>query len=256
MLHLLKRHPWPVSARFDWSLALVFAVPQEVAWQLMPPGLEPDLWEGLGFVAAAFVQTRRLRPSWAPAWLAQDFFLAGYRVFARARLPDGRHVRGLRILGSDTDSLRMAMLGRWLTHYGYRRRDVRTKQRENRLELQVLDRGRPTVDLEVDLTAATLPPSCSPFPDLRTARRFAGPMPFTFSHEAETGSLVVVEGARQHWEPRAVNATVKQLDFFARLPFAKDGLPRLANAFWVQDVTYWWKPGVLVPVHYSQRSAA
>jgi hypothetical protein len=256
MLHLLKRHPWSISARFDWSLALVFAVPHEVARQLMPPGLEPDLWEGWGFVAAAFVQTRKLRPSWAPNWLAQDFFLAGYRVFARARLPDGRHVRGLHILGSDTDSLRMAVLGRWLTHYGYRRRGIRAEQNEHILELQVLHQGRPTVDVAVDLTTATMPPQSSPFPDLRIARRFAGPMPFTFSHEPETGSLIVVEGSRQHWEPRAVNVTVKQLDFFAGPPFAKEGLPMLANAFWVQDVTYSWKPGMLVPVHYTQSTAA
>lgn len=256
MLHLLKRHPWSISARFDWSLALVFAVPQEIAWQLMPPGLEPDLWEGWGFVATAFVQTRGLRPSWAPPWLARDFFLAGYRVFARARLPDGRRVRGLCILGSDTDSLRMTMLGRWLTHYGYRYRQIHTKRADQSLALQVLHQGRPTVNIEVDLSRVTMPPQGSPFPDLRVARRFAGPMPFTFSHEPETGSLIVVEGARQHWEPRPVNAVVKQLDFFTGPPFTQEGLPVLANAFWVQDVAYSWKPGILVPIHYLQYAAA
>lgn len=251
MLHLLRRHPWPVIAHFDWSLALVFAIPREVAWQLMPPGLEPDLWGDWGFVAAAFVQTRRLRPGWAPPWLAQDFFLAGYRVFARARLPDGRSVRGLRILGSDTDSLRMTVLGGLLTHYGYRKTQVGVRHEGATLALQVSHRGQLVVDLEADLNAATAPPPGSPFPDLRTARRFAGPMPFTFSSEEETDSIVVVEGARQHWEPKPVSVKLRRLDFFARPPFATEGLPVLANAFWVHDVAYSWKRGVLVPAHLN-----
>ncbi len=256
MLHLLKRHPWPVTAHFDWSLALVFAVPQEVAWGLMPPGLEPDLWGDWGFVAAALVQTRRLLPAWAPGWMAQDFFLAGYRVFARARLPDGRRVRGLRILGSDTDSLRMMVMGSLLTHYGYRKTRVKLRREGESLAVQVSHRGRTTVDLEADLTPAEAPPEGSPFPNLRIARQFAGPMPFTFSHEPETGSLVVVEGARQHWEPRPVNVKIGCLDFFARPPFADQGLPVLANAFWVQDVAYSWKRGVLVPSHFNPPAIA
>ena len=256
MLYLLKRHPWPVSAYFDWSLALVFAVPAEVAWQLLPPGLIPDLYGEWGFVAAAFVQTRRLNPAWAPQCLAQDFFLAGYRVFARARLADGRHVRGLRILGSDTDSLRMTLLGGLLTHYGYRKVQVTVQQDGQGLALRVTHRGRPSVDLETDLTTASAPPAGSPFPDLRTARRFAGPMPFTFSHEPETDSIVVVEGTRQHWEPRPVNVNVRSLEFFARPPFASQGLPVLANAFWVQEVAYSWKRGVLVPAHLNHPAEA
>jgi hypothetical protein len=256
MLHLLKRHPWAVTAHFYWSLVLVFAVPQEVAWRLMPPGREPDLFEGWGFVAAAFVQTRQLRPAWAPGWLAQDFFLAGYRVFARARLPDGRRVRGLRILGSDTDSLRMTLLGNLMTHYGYRKTRVRVWHEAQALALKVSYRGHDTVDLQADLNPATAPPAGSPFPDLRTARRFAGPMPFTFSHEPETDSIVVVEGARQHWLPQPVSVTVHSLDFFARPPFACEGLPVLANAFWVQDVAYSWKKGVIVPAHLNQGRVA
>ena len=81
-------------------------------------------------------------------------------------------------------------------------------------------------------------------------------MPFTFSHEQETDSIVVVEGARQHWEPRPVSVVVRRLDFFARPPFACGGLPVLANAFWVQDVAYSWKKGVLMPAHLNHLAPA
>jgi uncharacterized protein YqjF (DUF2071 family) len=119
MLHQLKRHPWTIAAHFDWSLALVFAVEPNSAAGLLPPGLEPELYDDNAFVAAAMVQTRRLRPTWAPPFLGNDFLLAGYRVFVRCRQPDGRRWRGLYILGSETDSWRMTWLGRALTHYGH-----------------------------------------------------------------------------------------------------------------------------------------
>lgn len=258
MLHLLKRHPWSITARFDWSLALVYSVPWEVVAGLLPPGLSPDLHEDQAFVAAAFVQTRNLRPIWAPSCLSQDFFLAGWRAFVRARLPDGRTVRGLYILASDTDSRFMAASGRLLTHYDYRKVAVESLRQRDQLALTIRDcEGGLLVDLSAQLEPATAPPVTSIFRDLRVARRFAGPMPFTFSYEEQTDSLIVVEGARQHWEPRPVDVHVRCLDRFQRPPFViHEELPPLANAFWVEDVVYFWKRGRRIPAHLSISSVS
>ena len=60
-----------------------------------------------------------LRPTFCPAAMGQDFFLTGYRIFARYRTAAGRTLRGLRILRSDTNRELMATI-RWgnrLTHY-------------------------------------------------------------------------------------------------------------------------------------------
>lgn len=253
MMHLLKRHPWAVTAHFDWVLALVFAVPKETAQALMLPGLEADLYGDTGFVAAAFVQTRKLRPSWLPPFMAQDFFLAGMRVFARGRLPDGRNVRGLRILGSATDSWRMKIADSLLSHYQYEKIKITTRRSEPHLEMSAWDsKGALSIKFLADLTPTDHPPPGSPFPDLKAARRFAGPMPFTFTYEEETDSLIVVEGARQSWVPRPVQVEIETLRFFTGPPFAAPGcLPRLANAFYIEKVDYHWKPGVLVPAHLS-----
>ena len=253
MLHRLKRHPWAVNAHFDWSLALVFAIPAATARGLLGPGLEPDLYGESGFVAAAFVQTRRLLPVGMPRFLAQDFFLAGMRVFARARLPDGRTVRGLRILGSATDSWRMKIADDLISHYHYQKVTALVTRTSESLGITVRDRaGKVTARLDVDLRKAEKPPPGSPFPDLRTARRFAGPMPYTFTHEPETQSLILVEGVREHWEPRPVTVDPGCLDFFTGPPFAAAGqLPQLANAFFVEHVDYHWKRGVLVPIQPS-----
>jgi hypothetical protein len=247
VLYRLKRHPWTISAHFEWSLALVFAVPREVTKPLLLPGLEPDCYGQWAFVAAAFVKTRKLRPEWAPSWLGRDFFLAGYRVFVRGRLSDGRRVRGLQILGSDTDSWTMAAAGSLLTHYRYRRVRVKVERTPDNLHLTVHSTRRA---LEVDVTAALGGtdelPDGSPFPDLRTARQFAGPMPFTFSYEPETGQLLAVEGVRENWVPRAVEVEVRRLSFFENSAFGDGRLPVLANAFCVENVEYQWKPGVLI----------
>src|SRR6267378_2943496 len=103
----IKRHPFPVAAWFERVAAVSFAFPEAVLRPLVPSALEIDAYEGLGFVTVALVWTRRLRPAGFPAFLGQDFFLAGYRVFTRLRGESGRRLRGLNILRSETDQSRM-----------------------------------------------------------------------------------------------------------------------------------------------------
>lgn len=111
MLHLLKRHTFAVIAHFDFALALTFAYPKEILMPVLPPGLQLDEYQGCGFVAIALVQVRRLRPAVLPAILGNDFFLSGYRIFARFRTAQGRRLRGLYILRSDADKHLMVALG-------------------------------------------------------------------------------------------------------------------------------------------------
>src|SRR4051812_14726302 len=101
MLHLLKRHPLPVSAYFRNSLVLTYAFPSAILEPLLPAGLVLDTYQGFGFLAIAMVETECLRPSFLPASLGRGFFLSGYRIFAR--LAGATSQRGLRILRSDTN---------------------------------------------------------------------------------------------------------------------------------------------------------
>jgi hypothetical protein len=90
-----------------------------------------------------------------------------------------------------------------------------------------------------------LPPS-SPFRSDRDARRFAGPLPWTFDHEPTTDSIVMIHGRRSTWRPTPVEVDVKACTFFDHEPFA-DSTPVLANAFHVHDVDYSWDRGVRQP---------
>lgn len=244
MLAALKRHPFPVVAHFRRSVVLTYAFPERVLAPLIPRGLQLDTFEGWGFLAIALVQTEALRPAGLPRWMGRDFFLSGYRIFTRFRGADGRSLRGLRILRSDTDSRIMALSGNLLTHYNYQVAKVDAAQEVDLLRLTTRTPGaQADLDLEVDLTAEVLaPPPGSPFPDLGMARRYAGPLPHTFDAEAGSGDMIIIEGVRTHWEPRPVQVRSVRATYFDQEPF-RGISPVLANAFMVEDVSYRWKRG-------------
>ena len=244
----LKRHPLPVVAHFRHSLVLTYAFPSEVLASLLPPGLLLDTHGGFGFVAIAMVQTHALRPAFLPRCFGQDFFLTGYRIFARYRNRDGRLLRGLRILRSDTDRRLMATFGNLVTHYNYRPALVRVNESDGRLGIHVETEGH-CADLEVSAQIGDVAalPSESPFANWRDARLFAGPLPFTFDYEPETHSLVLIEGVRRNWHPKPIAVEVKNCTFFDHAPFNRTR-PILANAFHVAGIDYRWNRGVVEPL--------
>jgi len=247
MLYRLRRHPIPVSAYFTHSLVLTYAYPVELLEPLLPPGLTVDTYGDYGFLAIAMVQTKRLRPSFLPGAMGIDFFLTGYRIFTRfAAKPS---LRGLRILRSDTNRWLMAAGGNLLTHYGYVHCQVATRETHDGFEVKVKSPGG-DADLNVmaDLTSrpAPLPPG-SPFANLEDARRFAGPLPYTFDYETQTHSIVMIKATRSHWEPQPIAVDVRQASFLEQPPFSAVP-PRLANAFHVENVPYRWERGIVEPV--------
>ena len=247
MVPALKRHPVAIQAFFRHSLVLTYAVPREIVQPFMAPGLAPDCHGPWAFVAAAMVQTERLRPMGLPGWFGQSFFLTGYRVFVRFSAASGKTLRGLKVIRSDTDRRGMQWLGNAFTHYAYRKVDADVEASEERLSIRVRS-GDGTSDLAVTahLDQEGLPEG-SVFADCKEARRFAGPMPFTFDYEPETGSMVVVEGVRTQWNPKLVQVEVSELALLCEPPVC-GCQPILSSAFYLHDVSYRWKPGVVMKV--------
>jgi len=247
MLPLLKRHPLPVTAFFRRSLILTYAFPGELLQPLLPPGLILDSYRGFGFLAIALVQTERLRPSFLPAALGGDFFLSGYRIFAR--LAGSASLRGLRILRSDTDSRWMVAAGNLLTHYRYGLCEASVNVHSGEVEFRIrTPHGEADLDVaaRIGLTPAALPAG-SPFACAKDARRFAGPLPYTFDYEAETHSIVRILGVRSHWNPQPVDVQVTRAAFLQTEPF-RQAAPRLASAFYLSNVPYRWERGIRVPL--------
>lgn len=240
----LRRHPIPIQAHFRYSLVLTFAYPEAILRPMLPPGLTLDQYEGFGFLAIALVRTEGLRPAGWPRWCGRDFFLSGYRIFARFRPQAGGELRGLRILRSDADRWGMVLGGNLMTRYGYRKCTAKESREDGKIRLEISTPGR-EADVRIQAwteTEADSPPPESPFPDLGVARRFAGPLPHTFAYEPGSHSLVIVKGVRRHWDPKAVRVEVEDCSFLDREPFGS--YPRrLANAFWIENIPYRWERG-------------
>jgi hypothetical protein len=239
----LRRHPIAVRAHFRHCLTLTYALPREVLHRLLPPGLELDTYNGHAFLAVALVQTESLRPAGLPASLGQDFFLAGYRIFTRFTPDDGRTLRGLRILRSDADRIPMVAGGNLLTHYNYHRCQARVETSASHIHFSVgTTDGLGSLEVTADLSNGTLPAG-SPFRSMREARRFAGPMPFTFDYERETDAIIAIRATRTNWRPAPVSVDIRRMSFFDQ-PVFSGWTPVLAAAFYVHGIDYRWERGV------------
>lgn len=244
MLDRLKDHPFGVDAMLERTVVLAFAAPVKEVAALLPPFLEPDTFNGAwGFVAMAAVHTKHLRPAGFPSWTGQDFWLIGYRIFVRYVNAKGRRLRGLYILGSETDSRRMAVLGNCFTHYKYSHKPMQASHGANGVALRSQDGSTMLVTGPGGEGVAL--PQGSVFADWSEARRFVGPLPFTFSHVPRRRSVLIVEGARMDWHPRPVEVKEHRCDFIEGLGFSE---LHLSNAFTIDRVPYHWKPGVLEPM--------
>jgi hypothetical protein len=239
MLSFLKNHPFAVEAFFESSLVLTFAVPKEQLKTYIPECLQLDTFnDKWAFIAVAMVQTKDLRPKGFPKFMGNDFFLIGYRVFVRYTNNAGKSLRGLFILKSETDKKKMEFMGNIFTHYNYTTTDILQKEQLNSKEISSINsRFKITIDkMEEEISL----PENSPFKDWKEARRFAGPLPFTFTYSSITKEVLIIEGVRQNWNP----APVKVIDYdFGFLSSLKLENVILANAFIIKNIPYHWKKG-------------
>jgi uncharacterized protein YqjF (DUF2071 family) len=240
MLSFLKNHPFAVEAFFESSLVLTFAIPTEQIQHLIPPCLQLDtLNDKWAFIAVAMVQTKDLRPKGFPKFLGNDFFLIGYRVFVRYENVSGKNLRGLFILKSETNKKKMEFFGNIFTHYNYTTTDIHTTSQNGITEISSHRSGF-NVKIE-DIDNENIPlPADSPFTDWTEARRFAGPLPFTFTYDPVDRKVLIIEGVRENWKPTAV----KVIDYnFSFLTNYKLNDAKLANAFVIRNIPYYWKKG-------------
>jgi uncharacterized protein YqjF (DUF2071 family) len=240
MFSFLKNHPFAVEAFFESSLVLTFAVPKEQLQHLIPECLTLDTFEDeWAFIAVAMVQTKDLRPKGFPKVTGSDFFLIGYRVFVRFTNEAGKNLRGLYIIKSETDKKKMEFFGNLFTHYNYSTTDIRQNKQNGIIGIKSNQSDFEIIIANIENEDIPLPEP-SPFADWKEARRFAGPLPFTFTYNAALKEVLIIEGVRENWKP----SPVKVLDYhFSFLDNLKLNDIRLANAFIIRNIPYYWKRG-------------
>jgi uncharacterized protein YqjF (DUF2071 family) len=238
MLSSLKNHPFAVESVFDTSLVLTYAAPKQQLQKFLPPCLTLDTFDDKwAFLALAMVQTRDLRPKGFPAFTGSDFILTGYRIFVRYLTSEGKRLRGLYIIRSETNKQRMTVFGNIFTHYNYTTTDISFNKSHDLLEVKSV-KSNLNVAIRRSNGAVSLP-EASPFRDWKEARRFAGPLPFTFNYNDDS-QVLIIEGVRSSWSPRPVEVIESRSGFVESLQL-QDLV--LANAFIIENVPYYWKKG-------------
>ena len=240
MFSFLKNHPFAVEAFFESSLVLTFALPKEQLEHLIPECLKLDTFKDKwAFLAVAMVQTKDLRPKGFPKVLGNNFFLIGYRVFVRFTNNAGKNLRGLYILKSETDKKKMEFFGNIFTHYNYTTTDIHQSTHNGITEISS-DKSGFKITMERSDSENIALPAGSPFADWKEARKFAGPLPFTFTYNPVGRKILIIEGVRENWKPMPV----KVIDFhFSFLDELKLNDANLANAFIIRNIPYHWKKG-------------
>jgi len=240
MFSFLKNHPFPVEAFFESSLVFTFAVPKTEVRNLVPECLSIDTFnDRWGFIAVAMVQTKDLRPKGFPRIFGNDFFLIGYRVFVRFQDEAGKSLRGLYILKSETDKRKMEFFGNLFTHYKYTTTDIAWREHDEVISISS-NASCFAISFE-EPTGEPVPlPVGSPFVDWKQARKFAGPLPCTFTADRGRDKVLIIEGVRQNWRPEPVRVIENKFSFLDDLNFSE---VILANAFMIKKVPYYWKKG-------------
>lgn len=242
MFSFLKNHPFAVDAFFESSLVLTFAIPKEQIEHLIPECLELDTFnDRWAFIAVAMVQTKHLRPKGFPKALGNDFFLIGYRVFVRFVNNRAKNLRGLYILKSETDKKKMEFFGNIFTHYNYTTTDIHQLQQNGITQIHS-KKSDFKLSIENSHNEHIPLPLGSPFADWKEARRFAGPLPFTFTYNPTDKKILVIEGVRENWKPMPVKVIDYHFSFIDKLQLNE---VKLANAFIIRDIPYYWKKGKL-----------
>ena len=240
-MNFLKNHPFAVEAFFEKSIVLTYAVKKEEIQGMLPACLELDCFnDQWAFVAVALVQTKSLRPKGFPSFMGNDFFLIGYRIFVRFRNKEGKSLRGLYILKSETDKKKMEWLGNIFTQYRYGTIDIDVKEQAGKIGIHSkksdFSLKAETSEGEINL------PEQSPFQNWKEARRFAGPLPFTFSYLKEKNQVLIVEGVRENWTPSPLKVLEARFSFIDQMHLTT---AVLANAFIIRKIPYYWKKGRL-----------
>ena len=239
MFSFLKNHPFAVKAHFDSSIVLTFAIPKEQLQNCIPECLELDVFnDKYAFVAVAMVQTKELRPKGFPKFMGNNFFLIGYRIFVRYTNSEGKRLRGLYILKSETDRRKMELFGNIFTHYNYTTTDI---SQEIRNGIRIIESKKSKFNLTIDTLFENVElPLNSPFLDWKEARRFAGPLPFTFTYNEPKKEVLIIQGLRENWIPKPIKVIDYEFDFLKNSRFEN---AILANAFIIEDIPYEWKKG-------------
>jgi hypothetical protein len=135
----------------------------------------------------------------------------------------------------------MEFFGNIFTHYNYTTTDITNNKQHGIIEINS-KKSDFNIKIEDSSNENIALPAGSPFANWKEARRFAGPLPFTFTYNAANKEVLIIEGVREDWKPAPVKVIDYNFSFINNYNF-KDVV--LANAFIIRNIPYHWKKGTI-----------
>jgi hypothetical protein len=234
--------PFPVKAWFDFFVVLFFSIDKNEAAKRIPFPLQLDLHNEKALLAVAAVQTKNFRPAFLPSFMGRNFNLVGYRFLTTYERQNGDTIRGLKIIRSQTNQSLMKFWGDRFTQYKFEYNPLEFNLGEN--EVRLTGEGI-NIELRKHADPQSTPlPAGSCFADWKYARKYAGPLLYTFETNETTKTISITEGTRKNWQPKPIETVRCEIDFL-RSPEISSLNPVLSAAYMVQNIPYDWKKAVI-----------
>lgn len=234
----MKPLPFNVVTEFKAFALLLYSVDLVSAKKLIEDPFILKEHKGRGIMATAFAKVKHLRPAFLPSFLGVNFDFAGFRFMVDYHSNSkNKDLSGLKILRSVSNNKLLSAGGKIFSQYNFSYSNLEI----NQSQISTTIKGE-LFDIELQHSSdKRFIQAGSLFSDYSEARKFAGPLLYTFERKAH--KISIVEGSREHWQPRPAKIIAHRNDFFAELPFSKlDAIPEAA--FTINDIPYSWQKAI------------
>jgi len=226
-----------IASTFFTNSILMYSCEPDDLQRLLCPGIDVDVIGGRGHLAVAFVDQRDFRPRGFPRWAGRDFFMVEYLAFVTYESSDGRQMRGLYLLQSDTPSTLACIGSRVFSHYRFRKIDLTINETDTtRRFTSTKARIDVAISLDTDTDTDTdTDGSEEPWADYG---QLSKPRSFNFQHLKRSNATLVIRGVLKGWTPRPATVLTSDIAAVEELGINFDGPPK---AIEVDNVEYLWR---------------
>jgi uncharacterized protein YqjF (DUF2071 family) len=232
----LPKHPIPMKTVFRNCFLANFAIEPETMQRLLPPPLEPDVYEGKAFLSIVIADMERMRPAFLPAVCGVNYTQVVYRAVIRCQ-----GERGVHFLRSDADNRWMCLLGNGLTFFHFHFSRTRWQQEGGCIQFDLTSPFRHHADIhatyEVYPTLRQMP-STSRFRSLAEAQEFLVELYAAYASDASGISRVRIK--RGVWNIEIVQDIERDYAFMNGSRMFPKGTASLDSVFYVRNLPYRW----------------
>lgn len=235
---LVPKHPIPMRTLFRECFLVNFAVDPAIMRRLLPPNIEPDIYDGKAWLSIVIAEMDKMRPAFLPAIFGVTYDQIVYRAVVRHG-----DERGVYFVRSDANSLPMSIAGDWLTFFRFHHSPIQFHREGNtvRCDLSTPPSEQADIHATYDLAEASQNmPSTSRFPGLHEAQRFLVELFVAFGTTHLSTNVLKVRIKRGDWRISVVEDRRADYQFMQDSPLFPPGSAEIDSIFYVKELPYYW----------------